>query len=159
MDPINLNELDPSFKTEVSQEMGGAGIQACYTCRSCTAVCPVAGVNEHYDPRKIIRKTLLGMKDDVLKDEYIWFCSSCYACHEVCPQEVKFTDVIIAIKNLACRAGHTPQGLSITKAILKNHGRLYEVTDFENEKREKLGLPRIIEQPDDFDKLLPTTEE
>ena len=97
---------------------------------------------------------LLGMKKEVLESDFIWLCSSCYGCHEVCPQNVRFTEVMFAIKNLAVAEACIPPGLTAQKSLLKSHGRLYEVTDFENEKREKLRLPRIVEHPEDFDSLL-----
>jgi len=97
---------------------------------------------------------LLGMKKEVLESAFIWLCSSCYGCHEVCPQNVRFTEVMFAIKNLAVMEACVPPGLGAQKALLKEHGRLYEVTDFENEKRVKVGLPPIVEHPEDYAKLL-----
>jgi heterodisulfide reductase subunit C len=61
---------------------------------------------------------------------------------------------MFAIKNLAVEEACVPPGLKAQKGLLKQHGRLYEVTDFENEKREKLGLPPIVEHPEDYDRLL-----
>jgi heterodisulfide reductase subunit C len=97
---------------------------------------------------------LLGMKTEVLQSDFIWLCSSCYGCHEVCPQKVCFTEVMFAIKNLAVAEACIPPGLTVQKTFLRQHGRLYEVSDFENEKREKLGLPLIREHPEDYDALL-----
>jgi len=97
---------------------------------------------------------ILGMKKEVLESDFIWLCSSCYGCHEVCPQNVRFTEVMFAIKNLAVAEACVPPGLTGQKALLKQRGRLYEVGEFENEKREKLGLPPIVEHPEDYDRLL-----
>lgn len=154
MSRIKLNDLDPSFKHRVASRPGGEGIKVCFGCKACTAACPIEAVHERYDPRKIIRMTLLGMVKEVLESDFIWLCSSCYGCQEVCPQNVRFTEVMYAIKNLAVSEGCVPPGLAGQKNLLKQHGRLYEVTDFENEKREKLGLPRIREYPEDFETLL-----
>jgi heterodisulfide reductase subunit C len=154
MSRIKINELDPFFKHEIADQPGGEGIRACFSCKACTAACPIESVNERYDPRKIIRMVLLGMRKEVLENEFIWLCSSCYSCHEVCPQNVRFTEVMFAIKNLAAREGCVPGGLIAQKSLLKEHGRLYEITEFENEKREKLGLPPIVEHPEDYDRLL-----
>jgi heterodisulfide reductase subunit C len=59
-----------------------------------------------------------------------------------------------AIKNLAVAEACIPPGLTAQRELLKTHGRLYEVTEFENEKRGKLGLPPIVEHPEDYDRLL-----
>ncbi len=154
MSRIKLNDLDPSFKERVARQPGGEGIQACFGCKACTAACPIQPVDQRYDPRRIIRMVLLGMKKEVLESDFIWLCSSCYGCHEVCPQHVSFTEVMYAIKNLAAQEACLPPGLTVQKSLLKQHGRLYEVSDFENEKREKLGLPPIEERPEDYDALL-----
>lgn len=154
MSRIKLNEMDPSFKDRVAQQPGGEGIRLCFACKACTAACPIEAVEKRYDPRKIIRMVLLGMKKEVLESDFIWLCSSCYSCHEVCPQNVRFTDVMFAIKNLAAQEACVPPGLNAQKGLLKQHGRLYEVTDFENEKREKMGLPPIVEHAEDYDSLL-----
>jgi heterodisulfide reductase subunit C len=154
MSRININDLDPEFKDEIAREPGGEGIKSCFACKACTAACPIEHVNEEYDPRKIIRMALLGMRKQILEQPFIWLCSSCYSCSEVCPQDVKFTEVMFAIKNLAAREGCLPPGLTAQKKLLKEHGRLYEVTDFENEKREKLGLPKIVEHPEHYNELL-----
>jgi heterodisulfide reductase subunit C len=155
MNPVKLNDLDPSFKHRVAAQPGGEGIRACYACKACSAACPVEAVEKRYDPRKIIRKALLGMVKEVIDDDFIWLCSTCYGCHEVCPQNVSLTEVMFAIKNLAVLEGHSPPALKAQRNLLKEHGRLYEVTEFENEKREKMGLPPITEHAEDYDRLLP----
>lgn len=153
-EPLKLNDLDPEFKNLIAAQPGGEGIRVCFACKACSAVCPITPIKETYDPRKIIRMALLGMKREVLENPLIWMCSSCYACHEVCPQNVRFTDVMFAIKNLAAAEACLPPGLSAQKSLLAGHGRLYEVTDFENEKRTKIGLPHIVEHPEDYAALL-----
>jgi heterodisulfide reductase subunit C len=154
MTRVRLNDLDPAFKHRVAAQRGAEGIQACFACKACTASCPVEPLDEQYDPRKIIRMALLGMKDEVVKQGFIWLCSGCYGCQEACPQDVRLTEVMFAIKNLAVAEACVPPGLTAQRELLKVHGRLYEVGEFENEKRAKLGLPPIVEHPEDFDRLL-----
>ncbi|MDP7264670.1 MAG: 4Fe-4S dicluster domain-containing protein, partial [Candidatus Thermoplasmatota archaeon] len=103
--PIMMSELDSNFKREVAEEKGGENIQLCFTCGTCSAVCPVFSVNDTYNPRKIIRMVLLGMKEEVLSSEFIWLCSGCYSCYERCPRDVKITSLMGAIRNIAVREG------------------------------------------------------
>lgn len=159
MSRIRINDLDPSFKELIAKQPGGERIRACFACKACTAACPIGPIDERYDPRKIIRMALLGMKKEVLESDFIWLCSSCYGCSEVCPQNVRFTEVMFAIKNLAVAEACVPPGLTAQRTLLREHGRLYEITEFENEKREKLGLPRIVEHPEDYDRLLVAQQE
>ena len=62
MSRIKLNTLDPSFKHRVARQPGGEAIRACFACKACSAACPISVVDKRYDPRKIIRMALLGMK-------------------------------------------------------------------------------------------------
>lgn len=140
---MSARKLSPGFKYEVAREPGGENIKACFACGICTASCPIREIDEKYNPRKIIRMVLLGMKDEVLNNEFIWYCSSCYACTERCPQGVRFTEVMNAIKNLAIKEGHIPDSLKQQVHVLQQFGRLYEIDEFDNRKREGLGLPKV----------------
>lgn len=110
-DTIVAKDLDPYFLDEVASLPGGENIKRCFACGTCVAGCPVACVAEEYDSRKIIRKVLLGMREEVLKSPAIWFCILCYRCYARCPQEVNFTDVMKALRHLAVRDGHAPAGM------------------------------------------------
>jgi heterodisulfide reductase subunit C len=105
MDTINSNSLDPHFKHDVAKHPGGENITLCYACGTCTASCPVSGVDGEYNPRKIIRQVLLGMREEVLRSPVIWRCVQCYACSASCPQNVRFRDVMQALREMAVEAG------------------------------------------------------
>ena len=154
MSRIKLNDLDPAFKHRIAEQPGGEGIKACFACKACSATCPIQPLDQRYDPRKIIRMALLGMKKEVLDNDFIWLCASCYGCHEVCPQNVRLTEVMFAIKNLAVVEACVPPGTTAARSILRTQGRMYEVTDFENEKRDQLGLPPIVQHAEDYETLL-----
>ena len=120
----------------------------CFGCSDCAASCPVRYFDEHYNPRKIIRLTLLGMKNEVLSSPFLWFCAHCHACTERCPQGIKVAEVINAIKNYAVENGYCPEGYKMQLDLLNKLGRLFEVEDFDLKKRQRLGLPAI-------DKIIP----
>ncbi len=103
---IVMAELDPKFKYDVAAEPGGENIQLCFACGLCTAGCPVSEIDPNYNPRKIIRMVLLGMRERVLSSDFIWLCSLCYTCYAHCPQNVKFTDVMSALRAMAVREGY-----------------------------------------------------
>lgn len=106
MATIVLNELDPKFKYEVAEQPGGENIKVCFSCGLCTAGCPVSEIDENYNPRKIIHMVLLGMRQQVLSSDLIWLCSLCYTCYAHCPQNVKFTDVMRALRTMAVNEGY-----------------------------------------------------
>ncbi len=153
---IKINGQDHDFKHEIAREPGGEHIKRCFSCGTCTAGCPVREVTDRYNPRKIIRMALLGMRKEVLSSDFIWLCSACYTCYERCPQDVRITELMTAIKNIAVREGYTPPPFTTQIALLKEHGRLYEIGEFENQKRADLGLPEIEENAEEIQRLLAT---
>jgi heterodisulfide reductase subunit C len=88
---------------------GAEHLQRCFTCGTCTAACPVAEVHEEYDPRRIIRMCMLGMKEEVLSSDILWMCSRCYTCYALCPQGVKFSDVLDVLRDMAIKEGYVPK--------------------------------------------------
>lgn len=109
METIKLSEQDQKFKYEIASRPGAENFKRCFTCGTCTASCPVAEVNEDYDPRKLIRMALLGMRKDVLGSDIIWMCQRCYVCYARCPQNVKFADVMSVLRDMAVEEGFVPK--------------------------------------------------
>lgn len=109
---------DPNFKYDVAAQPGGEQIKVCYSCGTCTAGCPVTEVDPRYSPRKIIRMVLLGQRQAVLSDELLWYCETCYACSAYCPQNVKFGDVMRALREMAVAEGYfTPEFLQRVRNV------------------------------------------
>ena len=154
---VQLEDLDFGFRDEIAAEPGGEMVRFCFQCGTCTASCPVRAVEDRFNPRRIIRMAILGMKREVLTSSFVWLCSSCYACQQRCPQGVKITGIMGAMKNIAVRNGLVPAMFAAQVASLRLHGRVYEVGELENEKRAKLGLPQITEMPDEIRRILEMT--
>ena len=155
MGKIDLSEADPNFRKEITQQPGCEKIAACFTCRTCVASCPITAIDKRFNPVKIIRMALYGLKEQVLKSDFIWLCSSCYACQERCPQGVCITDFITIIKNMAVKEGNEPVGIRAQRDIIKSEGRIYPLDDFDNKKRGKVGLPPIPTQCTIVNRLWP----
>lgn len=151
---IDVGRLDPGFRNEIVAEPGGERFMRCFSCGTCVAGCPVAGRTEQYNPRRIVRMALLGMREEVLSSEFVWLCSTCYTCYERCPQDVHIPELMNAIRNIAVREGHVPPAFRQQAELLRDHGRLYEITEFENERRAEWGLPPIPERADDVHHIL-----
>ena len=105
METIDCNNLDSRFKYDVSAYPGGENIKLCYACGTCTAGCPVAEVDTEFNPRKIIRQVLLGMRKEVLSSPLIWRCVQCYSCTAKCPQNVKFREIVRALREMSVDEG------------------------------------------------------
>jgi heterodisulfide reductase subunit C len=157
---LDVGRLDTGFRHEITAEPGGERFMRCFSCGTCVASCPVAGTTagrawaEEYNPRRIIRMALLGMREQVLTSKFVWLCATCYTCYERCPQDVHIPEVMNAIRNVAVREGHVPAGFRSQAELLRDHGRLYEITDFENERRAEQGLPAIRERAGDVRQIL-----
>jgi heterodisulfide reductase subunit C len=136
-------KLDPNFKYEVTNVSGGHNILRCFQCGTCSAGCPVREIDEKYNPGKIIRMVILGMKDRVLSSDFIWLCSQCETCEERCPQDVRIPEVMDAIKNLAVKKGYIHEAFAKQAETIGELGILYAISDFENKKRDTLGLPKL----------------
>jgi len=154
---ISLSDLDTDFGDEITREPGGESIRQCFSCGTCIAACPVGWINDEYNPRRIIRMVLLGMREQVLKSKFIWLCSTCYTCHEWCPQEMKVTEVMNALRNIASREGYAHLAYVRQIGNIRSLGRLYEIDDFDNKRREKLGLPRISTDPSEISQIFEIT--
>lgn len=104
--PKSIDELDPQFKYEVADQPGGENIKSCFACGVCTGGCPVSDIDSSYDPRKIIRMILLGMKERVLSSDFIWLCSLCNTCSFICPQNVRFSETMEVLRDMAVKEGY-----------------------------------------------------
>jgi len=156
---IELDQADPEFRRELAAQPGGEKMAACFMCRTCTASCPITAVNERFNPLRIIRMALYGLKREVLESDFVWLCSSCYACQERCPQGVCITEIMTLLKNMAVEQGHTPAGVKAQLDLVKGEGRIYPIDDFDNKKRNKAGLPVLPTSCEVVKKLFPEKQE
>ena len=151
---FRLKESDPDFIQEIQSSDFIGRFRCCYSCGTCTAGCPVHRVNKDYDPLRIMRMLVLGLREELVKGDMIWLCSDCYTCQENCPMEVKITDIINHLKNLATHEGNAPLGVSTQEKLLKDQGKIYIIDEFDNKKREKVGLPSLPAMAEEARKLL-----
>ncbi len=112
METISIERLDPNFKHEVAARPGGTHIRRCFACGTCTAGCPVFQVETDYNPRKIIRMILLGMRKELLSSKVLWLCQRCSICSANCPQNVDFSNIMMALRDIAVAEGFAPADLT-----------------------------------------------
>ena len=96
---------DQNFKNTVAAQPGGERVLDCFLCGTCTAGCPISELDENFNPRKIMRQILYGMKTEVLSDGEIWKCYQCHTCVAHCPQDVRFADIVRALREIAIEEG------------------------------------------------------
>lgn len=77
----------------------------CFSCQSCTSVCPVVGNYEQPEesldllPHQIMCCLGLGLSAMAGGARMIWDCLTCYQCQENCPQQVAVCDLLYDLKN------------------------------------------------------------
>ena len=151
---IIIDKLNTNFKNEIAKIHGAENIGRCFACGTCSVTCPVFAVEEGYDPRKIMRMVILGMKDEVLKSDLIWLCAGCYGCYELCPRDVKLTNVMSGLRQYAIREGIFPGVFRASVDLLEKFGRLTEVSEFENAVRAKKEMPELKLEIPEIKKLI-----
>jgi heterodisulfide reductase subunit C len=105
LDTVDLEKVAPDFRDEVAAKIGLQEIKPCYSCGSCTAVCPVREVVDDFDPRRLIHMIILGLREQVLSSDLIWFCCQCNSCYFVCPQGIRFSRVAVELQKIAMAEG------------------------------------------------------
>jgi heterodisulfide reductase subunit C len=143
MDNKNSEQVDPNFRSELAQQLGGDIFSACLMCRTCTASCPITTNNATFNPFRIIRLALLGLRKEIFTSDFIWLCSNCYACQERCPQGINIPEFMTICKNLAVKEGYAPSGTKAQMNVIKGEGRIYPLDEFDNKKRNRSGLPSL----------------
>jgi len=102
--PLNVNADTPR-----QLNPGGNTFSHCFSCQSCTTVCPVVGnyaVPEQVLgllPHQIMCSLGLGLTEMARGAKMIWDCLTCYQCQENCPQQVQVCDLLYQLKNMAVR--------------------------------------------------------
>jgi ferredoxin len=100
--------VDPTLLYEL-KEYGAVGIEKCFNCGNCTAVCSLAS-NEAQFPRRIIRMAQLGMRDQLLGSKELWLCYNCAECSETCPKQAEPANFMAAARCYAI-THYDPLGL------------------------------------------------
>ncbi len=107
---IRPDEFDRNFVNEIMAEPGGEHLLECWSCGTCAATCLVRRFDPAFNPRLILRKAGLGLREAVLASREIWLCSACDACYPRCPKEIHISEVMQAIRAIAIREEYQPPG-------------------------------------------------
>ena len=100
--------LDPQLLKEF-KEYGAVGVEKCFNCGNCTAVCSLVSNDDQF-PRRIIRMAQLGMRDQLLGSKELWLCYNCGECSETCPQQAEPANFMAAARCYAV-TNYDPVGL------------------------------------------------
>lgn len=82
------------------QAFGATDISACFSCGTCTAICPLSEQDATF-PRRVIRYAQVGMKDELLASKELWSCYYCGECSESCPTQAGPSEFMAAARRYA----------------------------------------------------------
>lgn len=125
-------ELRAAFWDQVASFPDGEKIKNCIQCGTCTGTCPVSYAMD-ITPRQTIALFRAGHIEDILHSRTVWICASCYSCTVRCPQGIKVTDTMYALKRLAMSRKIYPPKFpvhTLSKAFMRNvykYGRNFEL--------------------------------
>ncbi len=132
---------DPEFTAEFI-DAGIETVKHCFQCGTCGGGCP-SGRRTPYKVRQIVRKCLLGLKEDVITDDALWMCTTCYTCQERCPRSVKIVEIIKKARNVAAHAGYMAKPHKMTGVFVINTGHGVPINDAAKALRTKIGLSEV----------------
>jgi Fe-S oxidoreductase len=121
-----------AFIATVYKAADGERLRRCLQCGTCTGACPYGYVMD-FPPSRLITSLRADEFDHVLSSDMVWLCLSCYACTQVCPQQIPLTAALMTrTKEEALLAGNVPSELH---AALENSQRYGNVLGQSPRKR------------------------
>jgi len=138
---VLAEDVDPTFKQNI-MDAGAETVALCYQCGTCTGSCP-SGKRTPYRIRSIIRKSLMGLKNEVIEDDSLWECVTCYACQERCPRGVAIVDVVKILRNMQSQAGKMAQAHKMVGTFVLKTGHGVPINDATMELRKRVGLGEL----------------
>ena len=124
-------KLDKAFMDEIAKR-SGENVFLCYQCRKCASGCPTMMFMDS-TPTELMRYVQLGMVDEAMKTNTIWYCLSCQTCSTRCPQDIDIAHVVDTIRILVQEKGIKADTKNMRlfnrlwMNILKYAGRMYEL--------------------------------
>lgn len=140
-DIYSMDDIDKEF----TQKFVDAGIETvdhCFQCGTCGGGCP-SGRRTPYRVRQIVRKCLLGLREEVISDPALWMCTTCYTCQERCPRSVKIVDIIKMARNEAAKAGYMADSHKATGSYVIKTGHGVPINDKTKALRKAIGLDEL----------------
>lgn len=135
---ITSESLDKDF-TAAFIDAGIETVKNCFQCGTCGGSCP-SGRRTPYKVRQLVRKCLLGLKEQVISDDALWMCTTCYTCQERCPRSVIIVGIVKKARNIAAHAGYMAKAHKMTGLFVITTGHGVPINPVTKELRERVGL-------------------
>jgi len=113
----------PGLVQEV-RKYGRFDVNACLNCGSCTVVCDLSHGEASF-PRRVMQRTLLGLKGALLKSLEPWLCHDCGDCSTACPREAEPRESMMTLRRYLT-AQYDVTGLS-SKILASKKGEFVSI--------------------------------
>jgi heterodisulfide reductase subunit C len=123
-------------------DAGAESLALCFQCGTCTGACP-SGRRTPYRVRQVVRKSVMGLKEEVISDDSLWMCSTCYECQERCPRGIKIVDIVKIARNYASQAGYMAKAHKMTGSFVIKTGHGVPINAATMELRKRVGLGEL----------------
>lgn len=144
-------------------------VAACTECGRCQEACPAYNTGKALSPKKVVldlkeylfqegprllkdpkAEPLRKLYPEVITPEVLWACTTCLACEEVCPVEIRPMSKLIGIRHAAVlMEGDFPEEAQNTLRNIENQGNPWGLPQEERARwAEGLGVPAMAEGPE-----------
>ena len=146
---IKLAEANKTLWKEV---WNSEDLLCCLNCSTCISGCPASEAEPPLLVRNLVRMVVFGLEDELLEEDSPWICVTCTRCEEMCPQDVKPFEIVLAIRRWQCSQDET----RLPQVLPEIYERGYTQPVEGGEMRAAVGLeklPALFEYPDLLEKF------
>ena len=119
----------------------------CLECGKCTSICPIARYDSAFSPRMMIENALLGFEDELVLNQKLFSCLTCYTCQQKCPSDIDFPIFVRKARSIAQDTGQ--HGICAHSGQLQSLARLMTSPAIKQKRLEWLSQEcRVSENSD-----------
>ncbi len=97
LDGVTIGKRETGIRERVKALVPNGNLNACLTCGACSSGCPATGLMG-MDPRKFVRMAVLGMDEELGRHPWVWACTMCKRCQDVCPMELNIPQLVYYLR-------------------------------------------------------------
>ena len=121
LDRLRITYKNDGLREKVKAVIPDGNLPACLTCGTCASGCPATGLH-NMDPRKFIRMAVMGMDEELERHPWVWSCTMCKRCNDVCPMAINIPALTFYLRSQWPREERPKGILGSCDHHVKSHG-------------------------------------
>jgi len=121
LDTLKIVYKNDGIREQVKALIPDGNLTACLTCGTCASGCPATGLH-NMDPRKFIRMAVFGMDKELERHPWVWSCTMCKRCYDVCPMSINIPQLTFYLRSLWPREERPKGILGSCNLHVSSHG-------------------------------------